>query len=226
MDRPSRSVNSWDPWTRIAAIAAVSPTLDVAYIVEARDLGPPEIAAREAAAVSAISAGRLALGLSLPLAPYPAQEPNPAENLGIIDRWVEAIRGLRDDNATPPHTMVMSTREDVLQKALPIVDMWSAAYHDFGNEVQRVAPLLSRVDAISARVGRARGEVERGVTLSLDGSPSPNRQAPSPINRDHAVGALRTLVALGVDRVQLDIGDISIDQLESFGPILREVHLK
>jgi len=173
----------WEVWTSLAALAAVTTTVELGPLVASTSFHPPAMLAKQAATVDAISGGRLILGLG---AGWNEREYRafgfPFDHR--VSRFEEAftiIRGLLRDGradfdgsfhrvrdcvldpppARPggPPLMLGSTSPRMMRIALPHVDAWNVWWADYGNTVDGFAAVRDRVETAAAAAGRGPGEV-------------------------------------------------------------------
>jgi alkanesulfonate monooxygenase SsuD/methylene tetrahydromethanopterin reductase-like flavin-dependent oxidoreductase (luciferase family) len=188
-DKGPEPVAPWEAWSTLAALAAVTSTVELGPLVASVSFHNPAMLAAKAHAVDEISGGRLILGLGAGW--------NEAEYRAFgfpfdqrVSRFEEAftiIRMLlreghanvegrfheaRDLPLLPPPgrpggppLMVGSIGPRMLSITLPHVDSWNAWGPWFGNSVGGYGPLREQVDAACRAAGRDPAEVERTVAL-------------------------------------------------------------
>ena len=243
----------WDAWSVLAAAAAITSRVTLGPLVTPVGFYNPAVLAKKAATVDEISGGRLVLGLG---AGWNEVE---FRGYGVpfdhrISRFEEAftiIRTLlaegqidfegqyfsaRDCQLVPqsrpggPPLMIGSIGERMLQITLPYVKSWNVWHTDTYNSPAGVAPLLTRVDAACAKVGRDPATVEATVVVlvrmpggkgrrqgdgNLDATPNPLSGPPEVIAEE-----LRAYARAGVAEVQLVIDPITIESVEALAPTL------
>jgi alkanesulfonate monooxygenase SsuD/methylene tetrahydromethanopterin reductase-like flavin-dependent oxidoreductase (luciferase family) len=243
----------WDAWSVLAAAAAITSRVTLGPLVTPVGFYNPAVLAKKAATVDEISGGRLILGLG---AGWNEVE---FRGYGVpfdhrISRFEEAftiIRTLlqegeidfegeyfsaRDCELVPrsrpggPPIMIGSVGERVLNITLPYVKAWNVWHSDTHNSPEGVAPLLARVGAACAKVGRDPAAVEATVVVLVqmpggkgrrqgdgyrDTTPNPLQGAPEAVAE-----GLRAYARAGVAEVQLVVDPITIGALEDLAPVL------
>src|SRR5262245_48616044 len=186
-DVPSRG--PWEAWTALTAIAAVTERVEIGPLVACTSFHNPAMLAKKASTLDEISGGRLILGLGAGW-----NEPEyrafgfPFDHR--VDRFEEAftiIRKLlregridfdgryyqaRDCELLPrgprpqgPPLMIGSNGPRMLELTLPYVDAWNAWFAWFGNDPEKLRPMLAAVDETCEKVGRDPAEVQRTVAV-------------------------------------------------------------
>jgi alkanesulfonate monooxygenase SsuD/methylene tetrahydromethanopterin reductase-like flavin-dependent oxidoreductase (luciferase family) len=243
----------WDAWSVLAAAAAITSRVTLGPLVTPVGFYNPAVLAKKAATVDEISGGRLILGLG---AGWNEVE---FRGYGVpfdhrISRFEEAftiIRTLlqegeidfegeyfsaRDCELVPrsrpggPPIMIGSVGARVLNITLPYVKAWNVWHSDTHNSPEGVAPLLARVGAACAKVGRDPAAVEATVVVLVqmpggkgrrqgdgyrDTTPNPLQGAPEAVAE-----GLRAYARAGVAEVQLVVDPITIGALEDLAPVL------
>jgi probable F420-dependent oxidoreductase len=173
----------WEVWTSLAALAAVTESVELGPLVASTSFHAPAMLAKQAATVDAISGGRLILGLG---AGWNERE---YRAFGFpydrrVSRFEEAftiIRGLLRDGRIDfdgafyrvegcvldpgpvrpggPPLMLGSTGPRMMRIALPHVDAWNVWWSDYGNTPGGFAAIRDRIDDAAVQAGRAPGEV-------------------------------------------------------------------
>ena len=182
----------WESWTTMAAIAAVTESIEIGPLVAATSFHNPGLLAKQAATLDEISGGRLILGLGAGW--------NEAEYRAYgfpfdhrVSRFEEAFtvirqllvdgrcdfhgtyfelddcellpRGPRHAHGEGPPLMIGSMGERMLSIALPHVQAWNAWFTWFDNRVEGYRPLRDTIDAACRAAGRDPAEVERTLAL-------------------------------------------------------------
>src|SRR6187431_1875446 len=179
----------WEAWSQLAALAAVTERMELGPLVACTSFHNPAMLAKKAATLDEISGGRLILGLG---AGWNETEYSaygfPYDHR--VDRFAEAftiIRTLlreghidfegrhyqaRDCELLPrgprpqgPPLMIGSNGPRMLELTLPHVDAWNAWFAWFGNDVERLRPMLAAVDDATVAAGRDPAEVEKTVAV-------------------------------------------------------------
>lgn len=179
----------WDAWTLLAAIAAITTRVRMGPLVACTAFAPAGLLARKAAAVQAVSGGRLVLGLGagwneaefaafgLPFDHRAArfEEAFDATRRLLAGERVTtsgAFERLDDAVLLPcpdrPALMVGSVGERVLRSTLPYVDVWNAWYAWFGNTAEGFAEQSERISRIATDVGRDPREIRRSAAVFVD----------------------------------------------------------
>ena len=179
----------WEAWSLLAALAAVTETVEIGPLVAATSFHNPAMLAKKAATVDEISGGRLILGLGAGWNrpdydafgfPYDRRVSRFEEAFTIIrellrtgrsdfngtfyglERGQLLPRGPREDG---PPLMVGSMGKRMLAITLPHVDAWNAWGPWFGNTVDGYRELHATIDAACRDVGRDPATLERTVAL-------------------------------------------------------------
>jgi alkanesulfonate monooxygenase SsuD/methylene tetrahydromethanopterin reductase-like flavin-dependent oxidoreductase (luciferase family) len=244
----------WEAWSQLAALAAVTQRMELGPLVAATSFHAPPMIAKYAATVEEISGGRLILGLGAGW-----NEPEykaygfPFDHR--VDRFEEAftiIRTLlregkidfdgryyqardcellpRGPRASGPPLMVGSNGPRMLELTLPYVDAWNAWFAWFGNDPEKLKPMLAAVDETCEKVGRDPAEVERTVAVlvrtSLADNPTDEtdrrgRKSKALMGSSQQIAdGLRAFAELGVGHVQLVVDPITLGSIEELAPAL------
>ena len=243
----------WDAWAVLAAAAAMTSRVALGPLVTPVGFYNPAVLAKKAATVDEISGGRLVLGLG---AGWNEVE---FRGYGVpfdhrIGRFEEAftiVRTLlqegqidfqgeyfsaRDCQLVPqsrpggPPIMIGSVGERMLNITLPYVQAWNVWHTETHNSPDGVAPLLARVAAACARVGRDPATVDATVVAlvrmaggmgrrqgdgSIDATPNPLQGPPEVIAEE-----LRAYARAGLAEVQLVVDPITVESIEALAPTL------
>ena len=242
----------WEAWSLLAALAEATEQVSLGPLVASTSFHAPAMLAKKAATVDEISGGRLILGLGAGW--------NRAEYQAFgfpfdhrVDRFEEAftiIRSLLTDGhvdfegryyqvqdaelAPRPRRqiplLIGSNGPRMLEIALPHVAMWNTWHSSYGNQLDRLPPLLEEIDLASAAAGRAPGEVEKTAAVYI--------QLPGGSGRVTGLGVLESDIAhtgpredlaelllahfaAGLDQVQLVLDPIDARSVEEMGEVLR-----
>ena len=184
----------WECWTSLAAIAAVTSSIEIGPLVASTSFHAPAMMAKQAATVDAASQGRLTVGLG---AGWNRRE---YDAFGFaydhrVSRFEEAftiVRTVLREGAIDYHgeyysvtdcvlhprsprdggppLMVGSIGDRMLAITLPHVDSWNMWWSQYGNSADGFAREKARVDGMLADLGRA-GQVEAtaAVLVQLPG---------------------------------------------------------
>ena len=210
-DRPSRG--PWEAWTMLAAVAAVTSSVEFGPLVACTNFHNPALLAKQASTIDEISNGRFVLGLGA------GWNPTDFEAFGLpfdhrVDRFEEAftiIRTLlhegaidfdgrfyqaRDCELLPrggrpggPPLLIGSNGPRMLRITMPYADAWNTWFSDLDNRPDGVARLRDVVDDACRDVGREPAEVARtaAVLVQLPGGTGRlqgSDDAPRPIEGD------------------------------------------
>ena len=244
----------WEAWTQLAALAAVTERMELGPLVAATSFHSPAMLAKKAATLDEVSGGRLILGLGAGW-----NEPDytaygfPYDHR--VDRFAEAftvIRTLlregyidfdgryyqvrdcellpRGPRAEGPPLMVGSNGPRMLELTLPHVDAWNAWFAWFGNDVEKLRPMLATVDEACAAVGRDPSDVERTVAVLVrtsyaetqtDEVDRRGRKSRALMGTSAEIAAgLRAYRDAGVSHIQLVIDPITLESIEELAPAL------
>lgn len=241
----------WEAWSTLAAVAAVTERVQIGPLVAATAFHGPTMLAKKAATVDEISDGRLILGLG---AGWNRDE---FEAYGFpfdhrASRFEEAftiIRTLLRDGAIDftgtyytardcelappprpggPPLMIGSEGPRVLRATLAHVDLWNAWHAWYGNEPAGLAPLLEKVDSLSAEVGREPSEVGRTAAVMVEAPGGSGRLHGSPGRRgsqaiggtpEEVAGVLGAFAEAGIDHIQVVIDPITVASIEWLGGV-------
>jgi len=129
-----------------------------------------------------------------------------------------------------PPIMIGSVGERMLNITLPYVQAWNVWHTETHNSPDGVAPLLARVAAACARVGRDPATVDATVVAlvrmaggmgrrqgdgSIDATPNPLQGPPEVIAEE-----LRAYARAGLAEVQLVVDPITVESIEALAPTL------
>ena len=246
----------WDAWSVLAAAAAITSRVTLGPLVTPVGFYNPAVLAKKAATVDEISGGRLVLGLGAGWnevefrgygVPFDHRFARFEEAFTIIRTLLQEGRidfdgeyySARDCELVPqsrpggPPIMIGSVGERMLQIALPYVRSWNVWHSDTGNSPAGVAPLLARLAAACAKVGRDPATVEAQADFGqalvrmaggvgrrqgdgyTDKTPNPIQGPPEAIAEE-----LRAYARAGVKEVQLVVDPITVESLEALAPAL------
>jgi alkanesulfonate monooxygenase SsuD/methylene tetrahydromethanopterin reductase-like flavin-dependent oxidoreductase (luciferase family) len=231
----------WEAWTQLAAIAAVTTTIEIGPLVAALAFHEPAMLAKLAWTVDEISGGRLVLGVGAGWneaefralgIPFERRVGRFGEGFDIVRRLVAgqtvthhgAFYDIEECVLLPPSRrerpmplMVGSTGPRVLAITLPHVHAWNSWFTEFDNLPERVPALVDRFDAACARAGRDPAEIEKSVAVLLDfGSQSPRNGTVNPMTGtpQEIAGELAKIFDAGIDHVQLVLDPITEASIE------------
>jgi probable F420-dependent oxidoreductase len=219
-DGPRRG--PWEAWSMLAALAAVTSSIQLGPLVAATSFHHPAMLAKKAATLDEISGGRLILGLGAGWneTEYRAYGFPFDHRVGRFEEAFTIIRTLlrdgfidfdgrfyqaRDCELLPrgprpegPPLMIGSEGPRMLRISLPHVQAWNAWYSWFGNDVARLPGVLAAVDEACRDVGRDPAEVERTVAVLV--------QMPGGTGRDEVYRDGQTIAPLRGTSEQLADG--------------------
>jgi len=244
----------WEAWTQLAALAAVTERMELGPLVAATSFHNPAMIAKKAATLDEISGGRLILGLGAGW-----NEPE-YKAFGFpfdhrVDRFEEAftiIRTLlregridfdgryyqaRDCELLPrgprphgPPLMIGSNGPRMLELTLPYVDAWNAWFAWFGNDPEKLRPMLAAVDETCQKVGRDPAEVQRTVAVlvrtslaekQVDEADRRGRKSTALMGSAQQIAdGLNAFGEVGVNHLQLVVDPITAGSIEELAPAL------
>jgi probable F420-dependent oxidoreductase len=244
----------WEAWSQLAALAAVTERIELGPLVAATSFHAPAMIAKKAAMVDEISGGRLILGLGA------GWNETEYKAFGFpfdhrVDRFEEAftiIRTLlregkidfdgryyqaRDCELLPrgprpngPPLMVGSNGPRMLELTLPYVDAWNAWFAWFGNDPEKLKPMLAAVDETCEKLGRDPAEVERTVAVLVrtslaevqtDESDRHGRKSHALMGSPQQIAdGLCAFAEIGVGHLQLVVDPITAGSIEELAPAL------
>jgi probable F420-dependent oxidoreductase len=246
----------WDAWSVLAAAAAITSRVTLGPLVTPVGFYNPAVLAKKAATVDEISGGRLVLGLGAGWnevefraygVPFDHRISRFEEAFTIIRSLLQLgeidfegqYYSVRDCQLVPPPRpggppiLIGSVGERVLRITIPYVKAWNVWHSDTHNSPDGVAPLLARVAAACAEVGRDPATVAATVVVLVrmpggtgrrqgdgytDSTPNPLSGPPEAIAE-----ALRAYALAGVAEVQLVVDPITIESLEGLAPVLEQL---
>ena len=243
--RPERG--SWEAWTLLAALAAVTERVSLGPLVACASFHPPGLLAKMAATITEVSGGRFVLGLGAGWneteyrafgLPYDHRVSRFEESFEIVrkllagERATLAGRFWQADDAVllprPPggvSLMIGSNGERMLAAALPHVDCWNTWYAGYGNTVEGFGELNARIGAAATRAGRDPAEVERSACVLVELEPDAARRPRSdegmePVTPGGLEQHLRGLEEAGADEAILILRPITESSIETIGSLL------
>ena len=185
----------WEAWTLLAAIAAVTNTIEIGPFVASTSFHAPAMLAKQAATVDAVSNGRLVVALGAGWNereytafgfPYDRRVSRFEEAFTIIRTLLREHRidfsgefyRVEDAVLDPPPVrpggpplMLGSVSDRMLRIGLPHIDAWNVWWSLYGNTPEGFARVRERVEAVCAEVGRDATDVEAtaAVLVQLEG---------------------------------------------------------
>ncbi len=251
-DRVIGTTGPLEAWSMLAALAESTERVRLGPLVASTSFHAPAMLAKKAATVDEISGGRLILGLGA------GWNQTEYEAFGFpfdhrIDRFEEAftiIRSLltdghvdfkgsyytvRDAELVPRArpgipVLIGSNGPRMLQIALPYVAMWNTWHSSFGNDPDKLAPLLDQIDRACADAGRKPGEVGKSAAVYIQLAGGTGRftglgvledDVPHTGSREDLAMLLSRHAEAGLDHVQLVLDPIDAASVEEMGEVLR-----
>lgn len=251
-DLPAGPRGPWEVWTSLAAIAATTERIVIGPLVASTSFHAPQMLAKQAATVDAISCGRLILGLGAGWNereyrafgfPYDNRVSRFEEAFTIIrtllhdgeidfpGRYYDAdhcVLHPRPDRQLP--LMVGSTSPRMLSITLPHVQSWNIWWSIYGNTAAGFERIKAEVDTALAAAGR-NGQVEATCAVYVQIGAGAGRlmghdnDAVEPLrgSPSELADQLREFAAAGASHVQLVVDPITRDSIESLADMLVEL---
>ena len=251
--RPDGAAGPWDAWSLLAAIAAMTTRVEMGPLVTPLGFYNPAVLAKKAATVDEVSGGRLIVGVGAGWyePEFRAYGVPHADRFARFEEAFAILRTLLQDGAIDfegrfytardcelaprprpggPPLLIGSVGERMLRITLPFAAAWNVWFHDTGNRPQGVAPLLARVEAACADVGRDPATVEATVSV-LVRMPGGSGRIQGEGGRDTTTvpvsgppdviaEVLRAYARAGVGHVQLILDPITGPSIEALAPVL------
>lgn len=183
-DLPVGPRGPWEAWTSLAAIAAVTERILIGPLVASTSFHQPQMLAKQAATVDAISGGRLIVGLGAGWNrreydaygfPYDHRVSRFEEAFTIIRTLLrdgridhhgtyysaaDCVLHPRPARAGGPPLMLGSNSPRMLSIGLPHVDQWNVWWSIYGNTPDGFAAAKAEVDRIAVGLGVEPASVE------------------------------------------------------------------
>ena len=242
----------WDAWSTLAAAAAITNRVELGPFVTPLGFYNPAVLAKKAATVDEISGGRLILGVGAGWnepefraygVPFDHRISRFEEAFTIVRSLLQdghvdfegAYYSARDCELVPqsrpggPPIMVGSAGERMLHITLPHVQAWNVWFTDTGNSPAGVAPLLEKIAAVCAKVGRDPTTVDATMAVMVRLPEGRGRrmgdyseQATKPLEGPPEAIAeeLGAYARAGAKHVQLVLDPITIESIEALAPAL------
>ena len=226
----------WEVWSTLAALAAVTDTVQLGPLVASTSFHNPAMLAKKAAAIDEISGGRLILGLGAGWnrTEYDAfgfaydhrvsrfeeaftiiRKLLAGETLDFDGRFynIEACQLLptsTNPNGGPP-LMIGSTGPRMLDITLPFVDQWNVWYAWFGNRPAGLVKVLEDLNTACAKANRDPSTLERtaAVYVQAPGGEGRSRGDEEKTNAPPLTGSVEQIA-----EVLVEFADLGIHQVE------------
>jgi alkanesulfonate monooxygenase SsuD/methylene tetrahydromethanopterin reductase-like flavin-dependent oxidoreductase (luciferase family) len=250
-DLPDGSTRGpYEAWTTLAAIAAVTERVEIGPLVASTSFHAPAMLAKQAAAVDAISQGRLIVGLGAGWNrreydafgfPYDRRVSRFEEALAIIvpllregrttfhgqfydvDGCVLDPRPVRDGG---PPIMLGSNSPRMLSIGLPVVDSWNVWWSSYENSIERFSELKADVDAVMPEGRNVEATAAVLVTLSggrgrlMGDKYDANVTTVTP---DSLGDHVQGLANAGATHLQLVLDPITAESVDTVGGVLADL---
>lgn len=239
----------WDAWATLAAVAAITGRVTIGPLVAALPFHNPAMLAKQVAAVHEVAEGRLSLGVG---AGWNRTE---FEAFGLpygrrVDRFQDSIDVMRrllngetvshhsefvalrdcvlkpDSRFGPPPMFVGSNSPRMLSITLPWIGGWNTWFSGFDNDPAALGPLVDRIDAACALLGRDPGTLEKSAAVLMQFGPElATTRGPQPLRGSltELADQLETVEAHGIDEVQLVLDPITLESIDAATLVLEEL---
>ncbi len=243
MKRPDGVVGGWDCWSLLAALAAVTRTIELGPLVSCAGFRNPALLAKIADTIDEISGGRLVLGLGagwhqpeFRAFGYPFDH-----RYGRFEEAVQIIHALlregrvdfagkyhearecelrpRGPRPQGPPIMIGTRGPRMLRLMARYADSWNSDWI----LPEALPPLLASVDAACAEEGRDPATLKRTGSVRID-LPGVERH---PLGRGQASGSaeelaalLRAYAAVGITHLVVWLAPNTPAGVEAFAPVL------
>ena len=235
-ERPERG--PWDCWATLAWLAGITERVELGPLVACLAFHPPGVLARQAAAVSELSGGRLVVALGSGWnepefrafgLPFDRRAARFEEAFEIVRRLLAgervtfrgAFHEVEDAVLLPPlerrpRLMVGANGPRLLAATLPHVDAWNTWYSSYENTVEGFAVLNGEIDAAAERAGRDPAEIERSACVFVEVEPAGERPRDvEAVPVDRLAAHLEGLREAGVDEAILVVDPITEEAVRS-----------
>jgi probable F420-dependent oxidoreductase len=249
----SATLGSWEGWSLLTALAAVTRRVAIGSFVSCVSFRNPALLAKMADTVDEISGGRLILGLGAGW-----NEPEYSafgfpfdHRVSRFEEAVAIIHGLlrqghidftgtyyqahdcelrpRSPRPAGPPIMIGTTGERMLRLAARYADLWNTFIGEqgTGNRVERIPTLRAAVDAACLAVGRDPATLARSATVKIHTIPEVplTTTAFTPLvgSPEELGAALRAYADEGISHVQLWIEPNTPAGIAAFAPVLEDL---
>lgn len=239
----------WECWSLISALAAVTEKPEIGTLVLCAGFRNPALLAKMADTVEEISNGRLILGIGAGWNkpeydafgyPFDHRTERFAEALTVItgllrDGHIDfdgTYYQARDCELRPrgprpqgPPIMVGASQAGprMLELTARHADGWNTWFSSTGNSVAGLLPLLERVDAACAAVGRAPQSLPRSAAVIVEVGPhEPSAMTGTPLSGSPSeiAAGLRAYADAGVSHLQVWLEPNTLEGIAAFAPVL------
>jgi alkanesulfonate monooxygenase SsuD/methylene tetrahydromethanopterin reductase-like flavin-dependent oxidoreductase (luciferase family) len=256
LELPDGSLGQRGPWevfTTLSALAASTERIELGPLVASTSFHAPQMLAKLATTVDAVSGGRLVLGLGAGWNqreydaygfPYDHRVSRFEEAFTIIrtllrdgeidfhGRFYTADHCVLHPRSSPhgPKLMVGSIAPRMQAITLPHVEAWNVWWSEFGNTPEGFAEIKATVDERLAAIGRT-GQVEATCAVYVKLPSGTGRQMGDyPKTSEPVVGdateiadQLRQFADAGAAEIQLVVDPIVPDSIEWLGDVLAAI---
>lgn len=246
----------WEAWSQLAAIAALTNRVEFGPLVASTSFHSPAMLAKKAATIDEISGGRLILGLGAGWNeteyrafgfPFDHRVSRFEEAFTIIRTLLREgeidhigrFYEIRDCAILPrgprpsgPPLMIGSQGRRMLGITAPHMDAWNAWHAWFGNDPERLGPIIQKLEDALRAAGRDPGEVTKTAAALVQvgegsgrvaGDPSRGVSPPITGSRQEIAEKLNKFGAIGVEHLQIVIDPISVGSITEMAEVLRDV---
>ncbi|NNC91069.1 MAG: LLM class flavin-dependent oxidoreductase [Acidimicrobiia bacterium] len=245
----------WEAWTQLAAIAALTERVELGPLVASTSFHSPAMLAKKAATIDEISDGRLILGLGAGWNeteyrafgfPFDRRVSRFEEAFTIIRTLLRSgevdfegdFYSIRDCEILPrgprttgPPLMIGSQGPRMLAITAPHMDAWNAWHAWFGNDPERLAPIIARLDDALITAGRDPSDVEKTAAVLVQfggdgrvaGDPSRGISVPLWGTHEKIASTLLRYGELGIKHLQIILDPINVASIEQMADILTGV---
>ena len=240
---------AWEAWSMLAAFAATTTKLELAPFVTCTGYRNPALIAKIAETVDEISGGRLILGLGAGWAepeyrafgfPFDHRASRFEEALHIITSLIRTgevdFKGefysaeqcaLRPRGPRPNGMPIMIGTfhgERMMRLTAKHADQWNVWAQWTGNRAAAIPPLLAKMDAICAEVGRDPKTLERSAAVMVDFPGAygrPGQAVPSLTGTPEELAEeFRAYARAGISHLQLYPDPCTVEGIAALSPVL------
>jgi alkanesulfonate monooxygenase SsuD/methylene tetrahydromethanopterin reductase-like flavin-dependent oxidoreductase (luciferase family) len=250
-DEHGNAIGPWECWSLLSAVAAVTSRVAIGPLVLCTSFRGPGLIAKMAATLDEISGGRLILGLGAGWNqteyeafgfPFECRYGRFREAFEIISTLLRdgqidyqgRYYTLRDCEIQPrgpqaggPPLLIGSRGAQMLRLTLPHVTYWNGWPRWWGNDVERIGPLLDEVDQAAREAGRDPGAIQKtaAIFVRLRGGVDPDSpEAPHLEGTPEQIAEhLLAYHARGIQHVQIVLDPITTDGIERFARVIEQV---